>query len=112
MGGNSINSVKDINASGAVNSGTQAVAGATTLTGPLAANNTLAVAEGVNVNQVNLYGKNALFFCHYDKTKLLIDAGINVNQVNDNNENALFSPLTMTHKICSLLIASKMLSEG
>ncbi|EBO0193433.1 ankyrin repeat domain-containing protein [Salmonella enterica] len=46
---------------------------------------------GIDINILNEYGKNALFFCnHVDAVKAMIEAGIEVNHTDNYGGNALF----------------------
>ncbi|HCB1141347.1 MULTISPECIES: ankyrin repeat domain-containing protein [Enterobacteriaceae] len=50
------------------------------------------IKAGIDINEINEYGMNALFFCrHMNAVKAMIEAGIEVNHTDYDGNNALFS---------------------
>lgn len=50
------------------------------------------IKAGIDINEINEYGMNALFFCrHMNAVKAMIKAGIEVNHTDHDGNNALFS---------------------
>jgi ankyrin repeat protein len=67
------------------------------------------IKNGIDIHVVNKSKQNALFFCEYEKAKLLIEHGIKVNQVDVHCENALFRPVSKSDlDTGQLLINSKI----
>ncbi|MEI2604053.1 ankyrin repeat domain-containing protein [Erwinia aphidicola] len=67
------------------------------------------IKNGIDIHVLNKSKQNALFFCEYEKAKLLIEHGIKVNQVDVHCENALFRPVSKSDlDTCQLLINSKI----
>ncbi|MEL5407432.1 ankyrin repeat domain-containing protein [Serratia nevei] len=67
------------------------------------------IKNGIDIHIVNKSKQNALFFCEYEKAKLLIEHGIKVNQVDVHCETALFRPVSKSDlDTCQLLINSKI----
>lgn len=67
------------------------------------------VKNGINLHVINKTKKNSLFYCNYEKAKLLIEHGINVNQVDVHGESALFKAVALSNiDTCQLLIDSKI----
>lgn len=49
------------------------------------------IKAGIDINTLDEYGKNALFFCnHVDAVKAMIESGIELNHIDNHGNNALF----------------------
>lgn len=67
------------------------------------------IKNGINLHILNKSKQNALFYCNYEKAKLLIEHGIKVNQVDVHDETPLFRAVALSDiRICQLLIDNKI----
>ena len=48
-----------------------------------------ALSEGLDINFIDNYGKNALFYANYETAKFLINNGIDINVITKDGHNVL-----------------------
>lgn len=58
-----------------------------------------ALSEGLDINFIDNYGKNALFYSNYETAKFLINNGININVITKDGHNALTNKIKDVHNL-------------
>lgn len=60
----------------------------------------------LDINMVDCFNENILFYCNVEQAKIFLEKGINVNQINNSGENALFSSITSDVEKIKILISA------